>query len=73
MEKDGRSMYSSHCVLNSCGSNLKVSVEGKGSGRVPETIVKCQTGTTLGKLKKKRKKKKERRDPQQANLSLRLD
>jgi len=62
-------MYSNHCVLNSCVSNLKVSVEGKGSKRVPGTIVKCQTSTTLGKLKKKKK----RSDPQQANLALRLD
>ena len=50
-------MYSNHCVLNSCVSNLKVSVEGKGSKRVPGTIVKCQTSTTLGKLKKKEKKR----------------
>jgi len=55
MEKDGRSMYSDHCVLNGCVSNSKESVEGKGSGRVPETIVKCQTSTTLRKLKEKKK------------------
>jgi hypothetical protein len=67
VEKDGRSMYSNHCVLNCCVSSLKESFAGKGSGRVPETIVKCQTNTTLRKLKKKKI------DPQQANLALRLD
>jgi len=54
VKKDGRFMYSNHCVLNSCVSILKESFEGKGSGRVPETIVKCQTSTTLRKLKKKK-------------------
>jgi hypothetical protein len=53
MEKDGRSIYSNHCVLNRFVSNLKGSVEGKGFERVPEAIVKCQTSTTLRKLKKK--------------------
>jgi len=53
MEKDGRSMYSNHCVLNRFVSNLKESGEGKGFERVPEAIVKCQTSTALRKLKKK--------------------
>ena len=51
--KYGRFIYSNHCVLKNRVSNLKESVKRKVTGRVPETIVKCQTSTTLRKLKKK--------------------